>query len=114
VFCPLAQGILTDKYLKEIPENSRAANEHSPFLNEEKVSKEVKKARALNEIARERGQSLAQMALQWVLRRDTVSSALIGASRVEQIADNVKAVDGPAFTQEELKAIDAACGASAE
>jgi len=113
VFCPLAQGILTDKYLKDIPKNSRAANEHSPFLNEDKVSREVAKARALNEIARERGQTLAQMALQWVLRRNTVTSALIGASRVEQIVDNVKALEGGVFRDDELKAIDAACEAGA-
>jgi len=109
-FCPLAQGILTDRYLNEIPQDSRASDRHSPFLNEDRVKAEVEKVRALNEVAKARGQSLAQMALRWVLRHPEVSSALIGASRVSQIEENVKALEGPDLSEAELAAIDQACG----
>ena len=109
VFCPLAQGQLTDKYLNAVPADSRAADEHSPFLNEERVQKNLSKIKALNALAQERGQSLAQMALAWVLRDSVVTSALIGASRPQQILDNVAALDAAPFTADELEAIDQAC-----
>lgn len=105
-FVPLAQGLLTNKYLKGIPKDSRASKSHIPFLNEKDIKEDVlNKVIDLNEIARERDQSLAQMALAWVLRQKSVTSALIGASRVSQVEENVKALDNLAFTEEELKAI---------
>ncbi|PYE86557.1 L-glyceraldehyde 3-phosphate reductase [Phyllobacterium leguminum] len=105
VFSPLAQGMLTTKYLHGIPEKSRAAQDKSlrpDFINEATIAR----IRGLNEIAERRGQSLAQMALAWVLRGGRVTSALIGASRPEQIADCVKALDNGEFTEEELREID--------
>lgn len=105
VFSPLAQGMLTNKYLKEVPKESRAAQHKSlrpGFLNE----KNLANIAALNEIAAERGQSLAQMAISWVLRTDKVTSALIGASRAEQIAESVKALERLDFTPGELQEID--------
>jgi L-glyceraldehyde 3-phosphate reductase len=108
VFSPLAQGLLTDRYLEGIPEGSRASKPHS-FLRPEQVTPEtIGKVRKLNEIARARGQSLAQMALQWVLRRPVVTSAVIGASRVSQLDDNLDALSAPALSPEELRKIDAA------
>nr|MDD6335738.1 aldo/keto reductase [bacterium] len=105
-FCPLAQGLLTDKYFKGIPEDSRAASS-SPFLSRERVTQDkVARAMALNEIAKKRGQTLAQMSLAWVLRGE-VTSALIGASRVSQLEENVAALQNTTFTAEELAAIDA-------
>jgi len=109
VFCPLAQGQLTDKYLNEVPKNSRAANETAVFLQSDTVQGNLPKIKALNEIARARGQSLAQMALTWVLRDPVITSALIGASRPQQIIDNVVALEAPAFTADELNAINQAC-----
>ncbi len=107
-FCPLAQGRLTDRYLTGIPDDSRAKSK-SPFLKENNIdAKLVAKLHKLNDIAKTRGQSLAQMSLAWVLRDPAVTSALIGASRPQQILDNVKALDKPNFTPEELKAIDEA------
>jgi len=106
VFCPLQQGMLTDKYLKGIPKDSRAAKEHG-FLKKELITEEVlRKTAFLNKMALERGQSLAQMSLAWVLRDKRVTSALIGASKVEQIEQNVKALDNLHFSEEELKKID--------
>lgn len=106
VFCPLAQGILTDKYLKNIPADSRAAKEGT-FLNKNVLSDELTaKVKALNEIASQREQSLAQMALAWVLRHEEVTSALIGASRVSQIEDNVAALAKLDFSANELEAIE--------
>jgi L-glyceraldehyde 3-phosphate reductase len=105
-FSPLAQGMLTTKYLKGIPDDSRAA-QGKPWLNDEIVSKEiVEAAQALNKIAEKRGQTLAQMAIAWVLRDPRMTTALIGASRPEQIAENVKALDVPDFSAEELAEID--------
>lgn len=105
-FCPLAQGLLTDKYLKGIPKNSRAAKP-SGFLKAEEVTKDViKKVEELKKIAQQRGQSLAQMALAWVLRDERVTSALIGASRPEQIIENVKALDNLHFTKKQLTQIE--------
>lgn len=106
-FVPLAQGLLTDKYLEGIPQDSRAAKDYIPFLNEKDISAEViQKVQQLNEVAKERGQSLAQMALVWVLQEKSVVSALIGASKVSQIEENVKALQQPNFSQEELNRIN--------
>ncbi|MTE21643.1 L-glyceraldehyde 3-phosphate reductase [Streptomyces sp. TRM43335] len=105
-YSPLAQGLLTDRYLSGIPADSRAASA-SPFLKAEGITEEtLAKVRALNEIARRRGQSLAQMALAWVLRGGRVTSALIGASSVGQLEDNVAAVGHLDFTDEELAEIE--------
>ena len=104
-FSPLAQGLLTGRYLHGIPADSRAAG-HSVFLTREGVTEEkVRKAAALNELARERGQSLAQMALAWVLRRTT--SVIIGASRLPQIEENARVLGNMDFTPDELARIDA-------
>ena len=100
-FCPLAQGLLTDRYLDGIPADSRAAKPHG-FLKPNQVDEaHISKARTLQEMARERGQSLAQMALAWVLRDSVVTSALIGASRVEQIEQNVAALQNLQLSPEE-------------
>jgi len=105
-FCPLAQGLLTNKYLNGIPANSRAASQHG-FLKTEHVTEEVvAKVRKLNKIVEERGQSLAQMALAWVLRGGRVTSALIGASNVSQIEENVAALNNLEFSPDELRRID--------
>ena len=105
-FCPLAQGLLTNKYLSGVPTDSRAAKA-TGFLQEDQVTEQaVNQVRKLNEIAAERGQSLAQMALAWVLREGRVTSALIGASRVSQIEENVAALNNLDFTQEELARIE--------
>ncbi|RPJ46292.1 MAG: L-glyceraldehyde 3-phosphate reductase [Chloroflexi bacterium] len=106
-FSPLAQGLLTDRYLNEIPTDSRAARPHG-FLKRDQVTEErIAKVRRLNEIAQARGQTMAQMAIAWVLRRPVVTSALIGASRVQQIDDIVAALKNLPFSQEELNQIDA-------
>jgi len=106
VFSPLAQGLLTDKYLEGIPEDSRAAKPHG-FLRPAQVTEEkVTRARRLNEVARARGQTLAQMALAWVLRHPGMTSALVGASRVSHVEDNVAALKNLKFTDEELVQID--------
>ncbi|WP_414471875.1 L-glyceraldehyde 3-phosphate reductase [Microvirga sp. M2] len=105
VFSPLAQGMLTTKYLDGIPDSSRAAAGKSlrtSFLSDENLSR----IRSLNEIAARRGQTLAQMALAWVLRGERVTSALIGASRPEQVEDCVGALRNPTFTPDELAEID--------
>lgn len=105
-FCPLAQGLLTSRYLGGIPGDSRAGKPHG-FLRPEQVTDErIEMARLLQEIAQGRGQSLAQMALAWVLRDTRMTSALIGASTVQQIEENVAALKNLAFTQEELARID--------
>lgn len=105
VFCPLAQGLLTSKYLKGIPEGSRADKAHS-FLKKDTITKErLEQIQGLQAIAMSRNQSLAQMALAWVLRDNKVTSALIGASRVSQIEENVKALNNLQFAQEELEMI---------
>ena len=106
-FSPLAQGMLTDRYLHGIPEDSRAGRPSSPFLNAEGVQETIEKSRALNEIAQRRGQTLAEMAVAWILRDGKVTSVLIGASRVSQIDDNVKALENLDFTNEELDEIEA-------
>ena len=112
-FCPLAQGLLTDRYLKGIPEDSRASKPHG-FLKKHDVSdNRLTQIRALNDLAIARGQSLAQMSLAWVLRDERMTSALIGASRVEQIEQNVAALNHASFTAEELQSIDAILKAGA-
>jgi L-glyceraldehyde 3-phosphate reductase len=106
VFSPLAQGLLTDRYLDGIPAGSRAAGE-SPFLTASGITPEkIETARALNGIAARRGQTLAQLALAWVLRGGRVTSALVGASSVKQLEDNVAAVADLDFTDEELAEIE--------
>ncbi len=105
-FSPLAQGILTNRYLNGIPRNSRAAKPHG-FLRPEQVTEEkLSKVRQLNELAKGRGQSMAQMALAWVLRCREVTSALIGASRTTQIDDAVGALKNLSFSQEEYQEIE--------
>ncbi|MDO4464656.1 MAG: L-glyceraldehyde 3-phosphate reductase [Bacillota bacterium] len=106
-FSPLAQGILTGKYLNGIPKDSRVGSGKSPYLHEKDLSTEkLEKVRRLDEIAKERGQSLTQLALSWILRDGKVTSILIGASRPEQILENIKALENISFTEEELKRID--------
>ncbi len=106
-FCPLAQGLLTNKYLGSIPKDSRAADPNSPFLKEDSVTEDkIHKVRQLDLIAKERGQSMAQMALAWVLRQGKITTALIGASKASQIVENVGTLKNLSFTDEELKKID--------
>jgi L-glyceraldehyde 3-phosphate reductase len=106
-FSPLAQGLLTDRYLGGIPKGSRASTPHG-FLRPEHVTPDrVERARKLNDIAKARGQSLAQMALLWVLRLPVMTSALIGASSVTQLDQNLDALAAPPLTTEELTRIDA-------
>ena len=103
-FSPLAQGLLTNKYLKGIPEGSRATRE--VFLKKEHVETAHDKIVALNTVAQERGQSLAQMALAWILRDKRITSVLIGASSVKQLDDNVEMLKNRSFSEEELAAIE--------
>lgn len=111
VFSPLAQGLLTDRYLQGIPQDSRAAKPHG-FLKREHVTEDrLAKIRELNSVAQERGQTLAQMALAWNLRHPGMTSVLVGASRVSQIEDNVAAVKNLTFTDSELSTIDQILGA---
>jgi L-glyceraldehyde 3-phosphate reductase len=110
VFSPLAQGLLTDKYLEGIPPESRAAKTYG-FLRREQVTEQVvAKARKLNDLAKERGQSLAQMAIAWVLRHAAVTSAIVGANTVRQVEDDVAALNNLYFSAEELARIDAILG----
>ncbi len=107
-FSPLAQGLLTNRYLGGIPADSRAASANSPFLNADRVTPEtVAKVQKLAAIATERGQTLAQLALAWVLRDSRVTTALIGASKISQLEDCVGAAANTHFSSEELAAIDA-------
>jgi L-glyceraldehyde 3-phosphate reductase len=105
VFSPLAQGMLSTKYLNEIPDDSRA-NQHKSLNPDFLSEKNLANIKALNEIALQRGQTLAQMAIAWVLRKGRITSALIGASRPEQVIDCAKAVDNLSFTDDELERID--------
>jgi L-glyceraldehyde 3-phosphate reductase len=105
-FSALAQGLLTSKYLKGIPKDSRAKSEGSSLMKAFLSEKNLKRARALNEIAQARGQTLAQMAIAWVLRDRRVTSALIGARNVEQLDDSLDALKNLKFTTAELKEID--------
>lgn len=106
-FSPLAQGLLTDKYLHGIPADSRAAKTHGHLQEKAITESRLRQIRQLNELAGRRGQTLAQMALAWVLRHKQVTSVLVGASRPEQLADSLKCLDNLAFSSEELAAIDA-------
>jgi L-glyceraldehyde 3-phosphate reductase len=108
-FSPLAQGLLSEKYLGEIPEESRAAKMWTPEQRAVVGPAVKQKISSFNEIARARGQTLPQMALAWILRRPEVTSALIGASDVSQVEENVKALENLAFSAEELAAIDRIC-----
>ena len=106
VFSPLAQGQLTDRYLKGIPAGARATKTERVWLTPKDVEENLPTAQKLNEIAQERGQSLAQMAIAWVLRKPAVTSALIGASSVKQLEDNLTALDNLKFSDEELNRIE--------
>lgn len=103
-YSPLAQGLLTDRYLKDIPQNSRAAK--AVFLKEERVQQYLPKIKALNEMAQNREQSLAQMSIAWLLKDTRVTSVLIGASSVEQLKNNCESVQNIQFSQEELQLIE--------
>jgi len=105
-FSPLAQGLLTNKYLKGVPENSRATAENSSLLKHFLSEENLKRVRALNEIAQQRGQTLAQLAIAWVLRDKRVTSALIGARNVEQLDNSLDALKKLDFSDAELKEID--------
>jgi L-glyceraldehyde 3-phosphate reductase len=105
-FSPLAQGLLTNRYLDGVPAGSRASQPNSSLSADQLSAANIAHARALNEIASHRGQSLAQLALSWVLRDERVTSALIGASSVRQLEDNLAAAGRTSFTAEELAAID--------
>lgn len=103
-FSPLAQGLLTNRYLNGIPEDSRIAK--GGFLKKEALTEEIlRKIKALNELAFHRGQTLAEMALAWVLKDDMVTSVIIGASSIGQLTDNLKAIDNTTFSAEELESI---------
>lgn len=105
-FSPLAQGMLTDRYFDGIPADSRVKTD-GRFLKENQITKEaIEKLKKMNEIASGRGQALAEMALSWCLKDDAITSVIIGASKVSQILDNIKAATNTVFTDEELKAID--------
>ncbi len=105
-FSPLAQGLLTDRYLKGIPNDSRIKTD-GRFLNEKLLTKErLKQIEKLNKLAGKRGQTLAQMALSWVLKDDAITSVLIGASKPSQVVDNVMAVENCKFTKSEISKID--------
>ncbi len=106
VFSPLAQGILTDKYIDSIPTDSRAGRK-GIFLNAADITGEIRnRIKKLNEIAKQRNQTLAQMSLAWVLKNPIITSAVIGASNVQQIEDNIDALNNRSFTEEESKKID--------
>jgi len=105
-FSPLAQGLLTDKYLKGMPENSRATAANSSLLKDFLSAENIARVRSLSEIAKKRGQSLAQMAIAWVLRDRRVTSALIGARNVEQLDDSLDALKKLEFSDAELAEID--------
>jgi L-glyceraldehyde 3-phosphate reductase len=111
-FSPLAQGMLTDKYLKGIPEGSRAGSHRGNGAIEESsiTPEKIDQARKLNEIAKQRGQSLAQMALSWVLRHPTVTSVLIGVSKPEQLTDSIRCLENYSFSEAELGKIDLILG----
>ncbi|MBC7188374.1 MAG: L-glyceraldehyde 3-phosphate reductase [Calditrichaeota bacterium] len=112
-FSPLAQGVLSDRYLQGIPPDARAAKPHG-FLRPAQLTEEtLAKVRRLNEIAKRRGQSLAQMAIAWVLRHPHMTSALVGASRVAQLEANVQALGNLEFSPEELESIDGVLGPEA-
>lgn len=105
-FSPLAQGILSDKYLNGIPTESRAANPDG-FLRKEQITQElVAIVKQLNAIAKKRNQSLTQMALAWALRKEVVTSLIVGARSIKQLEDNIEAIDNLSFSGDELNQID--------
>lgn len=106
VFSPLAQGLLTDKYLNGIPEGSRASRADSFLAPEDITQKKIGKVRQLNELAKSRGQSLAQMAIAWILRLKGITSVLVGTSKVKQVIDNIAALNQLDWTEAELKQIE--------
>ena len=112
VFSPLAQGLLTDKYLRGIPAGSRASKDHGALRPDDITEERRAQLVRLNAIAVDRGQSLAQLAIAWVLRHEVVTSALVGASRVAQVEDSVAALDNLALSDDELRAIDEALAAT--
>ena len=106
VFSPLAQGQLTDRYLEGVPEGARASKTQGVWLTPDDVQENLQKVKKLNEIAKRRGQKLSQKAIAWVLRKPQVTSALIGASSVKQLEDNLVALNNLSFSKEELDAIE--------
>lgn len=108
-FSPLAQGLLTEKYLRGIPEDSRMARDHRSLKESALTQERLQQIQALNEMAIHRGQTLAQMALSWVLKDEEVCSVLIGASKPSQILENISIVDKKSFTRDELSQIDNIC-----
>ncbi|MHA4895182.1 L-glyceraldehyde 3-phosphate reductase [Pedobacter sp. PWIIR3] len=106
-FSPLAQGLLTDKYLTGVPEGSRAAKEHGALQKEQITPARVAQLTQLNEVAQNRGQKLAHMALSWILKDDRITSVLVGASKPEQLADSLKCLDNTNFSKSELEKIEA-------
>jgi L-glyceraldehyde 3-phosphate reductase len=108
VFSPLAQGLLTNRYLNGIPEDSRIAN--GGHLKKESLTETtLKRIKALNDIAARRGQTLAEMAIAWILKDDMVTSVIVGASSTNQLAQNLNALNSPTFSQEELLEIETIC-----
>ncbi len=105
-FSPLAQGLLTNKYLTGIPAESRAAKTHGHLQEDDVTAEKVASLRQLNELAQQRGQTLAQMALAWLLKDERITSVLIGASSVEQLSDSVRCLENKNFSSEELEAIE--------
>lgn len=108
-FSPLAQGMLTDRYLNGIPDDSRIKTD-GRFLNQEKLALHIEQIKKLNELATKRGETLAQMALKWVVKDDDVTSVLVGASKPQQILENLKVMEGTGFSEEELRMIDEIVG----
>jgi L-glyceraldehyde 3-phosphate reductase len=107
VFSPLAQGLLTDRYLNGIPEGARATKTVRVWLTKDDVERNIAKIRRLNDLAQQRGQKLSQLAIAWVLRKPEVTSALIGSSSVGQLEENVAALNHLSFSGEELEQIEA-------
>ena len=108
-FSPLAQGMLTDRYLNGIPDDSRIKTD-GRFLNQEKLTPHIGQIKKLNDMAAKRGETLAQMALKWVVKDDDVTSVLVGASKPQQILENLKVMEGTGFSEEELRMIDEIVG----
>ena len=106
-FCPLAQGMLTNRYVEGIPEGSRVTKQHGSLKHDQITDEKLSIIKQLGALAEERNQSLAQMALRWVLRHETMTTALIGASRPQQIEENVACLEGADFSDEELRRINA-------
>ena len=106
VFSPLAQGLLTEKYLEGIPENSRAAKNHGHLQEDHVTYEKISKIRKLKEVAKRRNQSIAQLAISWILRYKSITSVLIGASRVEHIKENLGSLENKQFSSEELEEIE--------